>query len=73
MAQILLLKTYLDNPLTQPGKHTTLLSHHVDRRTAFKDRHFLTGCLAQCCDGSWSFHWGGGVTKESKPYVTKEA
>jgi hypothetical protein len=45
----------------------------VNRRTAFKDRHFLTACLDQCCDGSWSFHWGGvvlpSISKESKKYI----
>jgi hypothetical protein len=73
LANVLLLLTYINSNFIQPAAHPMWLSPHVDHRTAFKDRHFLTACLAQCCDGLWSFHWGGGVTKESKPYVTKEA
>ena len=58
MAQMLLLKTYLFNPFTRPGKHTTLLSHHANHRKAIKDRQYLpTACLDQCCNGLWSFHW----------------
>jgi hypothetical protein len=69
LADVLLLLTYINSGFIQPAVHTIWFSPHVNRRTPFTDRHFLTACLDQCCDGSWTFHWGGGKNKDSKPYL----
>jgi hypothetical protein len=73
LANVLLLQTYTDNNFIQPVAHTILFSPHMNRQTPFDERHYLSACIDQCCNGSWTFHWGGGKTEDSKPYLTEVA